>query len=170
MQAIHRFELRLFFAGTLWLLAGALAYLLSRQPGALWFLPPAVGTRLAPVPLQEISSTFPMFAAIIALSLLCVWWFSCGKSGAAYICAGWTMLEVGYQVGQRHDLASWIIPQLPYFFQTVWPLSLIARMLGSGDFNANAVAGAILGGIFAYMMVLNSIPGRSWSSEQAYAR
>lgn len=169
MQAIyssHKFEIRLLIIGMLWLLAGSLAYLLARQPGALWFLPPAVAYRLAPIPLQQISDTFPMFAAIIALSLLCVWAASCGKQGAAYVCAGWTLLEVGYQFGQRPDLASWIIPRLPGFFQYCWPLNHIDRLLGGGAFNANDVAGALLGGMFAYMVVLNSIPSRRWGGER----
>ena len=173
MQAVYanqRFEVRLLIIGTLWLFAGVLAYVLARTPGALWFLPPEVGYRLAPVPLQQISDSFPMFAAIIALSLLGVWWSSCGKSGAAFICGGWTLLEVVYQVAQRHDVASWIIPSLPYSFHTVWPLYYVERMVGSGDFNLNAIAGAVLGGLFAYMMAANSIPRRLWSLEQINAR
>lgn len=166
MQAIYpsqKLEIRLLIIGMLWLLAGGLAYLLARQPGALWFLPPDVEYRLAPIPLHQISDTFPMFAAIIALSLLCVWLTSCGKAGAAYICGSWTFLEVGYQFAQRSDVASWIAPRLPGFFQWLWPLNHLDRMLGSGAFNVNDVAGAMLGGIFAYMVVLNSIPSRRWT-------
>lgn len=173
MQAIYRnqrFEVRLLIVGVLWLFAGFLAYLLAQMPGALWFLPREVGYRLAPVPLQQITDTFPMFAAIIALSLLGVWWSSCGKFGAACISAGLTMLEIGYQFAQRHDVASWILPALPYFFHTVWPFTHVERMLGSGEFDENAVAGAILGGVFAYMMAANSIPRRGWTYEQIGAR
>lgn len=173
MRTTHpsrRLEFRLMIAGMLWLLAGVLAYVLARRPGALWFLPPEVEYRLAPIPLQQISDTFPLFAAVIALSLLGVWWFSCGKEGAAYICVGWTLLEVCHQVLQRPDVASWLIPQIPYFFHTVWPLNQVERMLGGGEFNANAVAGAILGGMFAYMMALNSMPSRLWTPEQICAR
>ncbi|HEY2859782.1 MAG TPA: hypothetical protein VGJ21_15280 [Terracidiphilus sp.] len=173
MQAAYanqRFEIRLLIMGMLWLFAGFLAYMLARMPGALWFLPREVGYRLAPIPLQQIADTFPMFAAIIAMSLLCVWWFSCGKWGAANISAAWMFLEIGYQFAQRHDVASWIIPSLPYFFHTTWPFYYVERAMGSGDFNENAIVGAILGGVFAYMMAVNSIPRRLWTLEQLRAR
>jgi len=163
MQAIYaryRFERRLFIDGVLWSLAAAGAYMLARQAGAGWFLPTTVQLRLAQIPVQQFSDAFPTFAAIIALSMLCVWAMRCGKSGAAFVCAGWMLLGVGFEYSQRSDVASWILPQLPSFFHTVRPLNWVEHMLGRGGFSMNGVLAAVLAGIIAYVMVLNSIPNR----------
>jgi hypothetical protein len=163
MQAIYaryRFERRLLIDGVLWSLAAAGAYLLARQAGAEGLLPTTVQLRLSQVPVQQFSDAFPTFSAIIALSTLCVWGLRCGKSGAASICAGWMLLGVGYEYGQRPDVASWILPQLPSFFHTLWPFNWFEHLLGGGGFSANDVLAAVLGGVIAYVMVLNSIPNR----------
>ena len=103
---------------------------------------------------------FPTFAAVIALSTLCVWGIRCGKSGAAFICVGWMLLGLGFQYGQRSDVAAWVLPQLPSFFHTVWPLNRFEHFLGRGGFSPNEVLATVLAGIIAYVMVLNSIPNR----------
>jgi hypothetical protein len=83
-----------------------------------------------------------------------------GKSGGAVVSVGWTAIEIAYQYGQRSEVASWIIPRLPGFVYQVWPLDHLVRYLGRGGYNSNDVFAAILGGLFAYVAVLNSIPGR----------
>jgi hypothetical protein len=163
MQAIYaryRFERRLLVDGVLWSLAAAGAYLLARQAGAEGLLPTTVQLRLSHVPVQQFSDAFPTFAAVIALSTLCVWGIRCGKSGAAFICAGWMLLGLGFQYGQRSDVAAWVLPQLPSFFHTVWPLNRFEHFLGRGGFSPNEVLATVLAGIIAYVMVLNSIPNR----------
>lgn len=160
MFARYRFERRLLIDGVLWSLAAAGAVLLARQAGPERFLPAHVQVRLAQVPVQQLSDAFPMFAAIIALSMLCVWGLRCGRNGAAVVCAAWLLLGLGYEYGQRSDVASWILPELPSFFHSVWPLNWFERFLGSGGFSWNNVVAATLGGIIAFVMVLNSIPNR----------
>jgi len=163
MQAIYaryRFERRLLIDGVLWSLAAAGAYLLARQAGVGMLLPTTVQLRLSQVPVQQFSDAFPTFAGVIALSMLCVWGLRCGKGGAAFICAGWMLLGVGFQYVQRSDVASWVLPQLPSFFHTVWPFNRFEEFVGRGGFSMNDVLATVLAGIIAYVMVLNSIPNR----------
>jgi hypothetical protein len=162
MQAIYaryRFERRLLIDGMLWSLAAAGAYILARQAG-VGFLPTTLQLRLSHVPVQQFSDSFPIFAAVIALSMLCVWGMRSGRSGAAFICAGWMLIGVGYEYGQRSDVAAWILPLLPSSFHTLWPFNWFERFLGSGGFSINDVIAAVLGAVIAYVMVLNSIPNR----------
>lgn len=150
-----RLERRLLIFGLLWMAAAAAAFFLSQRPGGLWQLPPSMQVRLAPVPLQQLSDPFPTLALTIALCLLSVWWLQAGKFKAALVCTLWAVLGVLFQLAQRTDVSSWLIPRLPAFFHTVWPFN---RLIGAGLFNSNNVGAAILGGIIAYALVLNSIP------------
>lgn len=163
MQAVyarHKFERRLFIDGMLWSIAGIAAYMMARQAGTEWFLPTTVQIRVSELPVQQFSDAFPMFSAIIALSLLCSWGLRCGRYGAALVCAGWMAVGVGIELIQRSDVASWVLPNLPAFFRTVWPFSALERLLGNGGFDPNQVFAAVLAGFIGYVMVLNSIPNR----------
>jgi hypothetical protein len=139
----------------MWLVAGAAVYLLTRQP-EYWLLPVAWQVRVAPFPLQQVYMAFPTFAQTVALALVSVWMLGAVKEGAAAVCGAWMMLEVGYQYAQRSDVSAWIIPRLPWFFRDVWPLNYATNFLGRGTFDGNNVLAAALGGIIAYMVVINS--------------
>lgn len=153
-----RFEHRLFIFGSLWLLAAGAGYFLGHRPDLLWQLPAPIQNRLAPMPLRQFSDPFPTFAVTIALSLLSVSALECGKWKAAMVCCLWTVLAIMFQFAQRPDVSSWIVPRLPVFFHSTWPLSELERMLGSGLFSVSNVWSAVLGGVIAYSLVLSSIP------------
>jgi hypothetical protein len=159
MQAMvqtRRIEFRLLFIGVLWLLAALLEYAVMRQPGNAWFLPPDWQTRFASIPIQQISTEFPIFAQTIAASILGVWLLRCERGGAFVLCGICVAGELAYEFGQRSDVSSWVIPILP----KAWPLEYVAEHLGRGSFSANHVMAIAMGGMIAYLVVLNTVPAK----------
>jgi hypothetical protein len=144
----------------LWFSAGMVVYVLSRQPGTTWFLPPAVELRLAALPLTQIAGAFPIFAETIAVALLMVWLLECSHDGALIVCALCGACDVAFELGQRSDVAAWVIPLLPQFVFHVWPLSYTRNWLGHGNFSFNQVTAAIFASMVAYYVALNSLPTR----------
>src|SRR5215469_15561758 len=96
--ARRRLERRLLIVGMFWLCAGAMVYVLARQPGTPWFLPQDVQLHLEPFPFQQISAAFPTFAQTIALSLLAVWILGTSRTGSWVVCGAFTVGEIVYQL------------------------------------------------------------------------
>jgi hypothetical protein len=157
MQAIlqnRRVQIRLLGIGTLWLMAALMEYAVSRQPGNALLLPPEWQQKFAVIPVQQISTEFPIFAQTIAASILGVWLLRCARGGAFIICGICAAAELVYEFGQRSDFSSWVIPILP----RVWPLESLPEYLGRGTFSANHVMTIVLGSVIAFLVVLNTIP------------
>jgi hypothetical protein len=64
--------------------------------------------------------------------------------------------ELAYEFGQRSDFSSWLIPIIP----RVWPLVYLPEYLGRGTFSANHAMAIAMGGVIAYLVVLNTIPAK----------
>jgi hypothetical protein len=161
MQAIlqtRRIEFRLLFVGVLWLCAAMLEYGVMRQPGNAWFLPLEWQARFASIPIQQISTEFPIFAQTIAASILGVWLLRCARDGAFVVCGICVVGELGYEFLQRTDFSAWLLPLLP----KVWPLNYVAEYAGRGAFSVNHVMAIVLGGLIAYLVVLNTIPPKRY--------
>lgn len=156
MMQTRRIEFRLLFIGVLWLAAALLEYAIMRQPGNAWFLPPDWQTRFAAIPIQQISTEFPIFAQTIAASILGVWLLRCKRDGAFVLCGLCVGAELAYEFGQRSDFSSWLIPIIP----NVWPLEHLPEYLGRGTFSFNHALAIALGGAIAYLVVLNTIPAK----------
>jgi hypothetical protein len=159
MQALlqtRRIEFRLFGIGVLWLCAALMEYAVMRQPGNAWFMPPEWQLRFEAIPIQQISTEFPIFAQTIAASILGVWLLRCARDGAFVICGICVFGELAYEFGQRSDFSAWLLPILP----KVWPLDHIADYMGRGTFSVNHVMAIGLGGAIAYLVVLNTIPAK----------
>jgi hypothetical protein len=159
MEAIlhdRRAQFRLLTIGALWLTAALAEYAIMRQPGNAWFLPHDLQMRFSAIPLQQISTEFPIFAQTIAASVLGVWLLRCARGGAFMICGICAVVELGYEFGQRSDFSAWVIPMLP----RVWPLEHVADYLGRGTFSVDHVLAIMLGGVISYLVVLNTIPAK----------
>jgi hypothetical protein len=159
MQAIlqnRRVQFRLLGIGTLWLMAALMEYAVMRQPGNALFLPVEWREKFAAIPIQQISTEFPIFAQTIAASILGVWLLRCARSGAFLICGICAFGELAYEFGQRSDFSAWLIPIIPSF----WPLENLPGYLGHGTFSPNHVMAIVLGGVIAYLVVLNTIPAK----------
>ncbi|HEY3707250.1 MAG TPA: hypothetical protein VGL22_19470 [Terracidiphilus sp.] len=159
MQAIiqsRRINFKLLSIGAVWLGAALLEYAVMRQPGNAWFLPVDWQTRFASIPIQQISTEFPIFAQTIAASILGVWLLRCKRNGAFLVCGVCVGAELVYEVGQRSDFSAWLLPILP----RVWPLDHVAECLGKGTFSFNHVMAIVLGGMIAYLVVVNTIPAK----------
>jgi hypothetical protein len=159
MQAMvhdRRAQFRLLLIGSLWLTAALMEYAIMRQPGNAWFLPRDLRVRFSAIPLQQISTEFPIFAQTIAASVLGVWLMRCARGGAFIVCGICAFVELVYEFGQRSDFSAWLIPILP----SVWPLEHVPDYLGRGTFSVDHVLAIMLGGVISYLVVLNTIPAR----------
>jgi hypothetical protein len=158
MAQTRKIEFRLLLIGFLWLFAAMLEYAVMRQPANGWFLPPDWQTRFASLPIQQVSTEFPIFAQTIAASILGVWLLRCKRCGAFMATGVCVAGELAYEFGQRSDVSSWVIPIIP----RVWPLEHAAEYLGQGTFSFNHVMAIALGGLIAYLVVLNTIPKKRY--------
>lgn len=153
--ARRRIEYRLLFIGALWLCAAIVEYAFMRQPGNA-FLPATMQLRLSAIPIQQIASEFPILAQTIAASVLGVWLLKCSRDGGFLICSVCAGSELLYEFGQRSDVSSWVIPMLPHG----WAMDNLPQYLGKGTFSPDHVAAIILGGLFSYLVVMNTIPSK----------
>lgn len=157
MQAIlqnRKVQFRLLGIGALWMCAALMEYAVMRQPGNAWYLPAELQLRFSAIPLQQMSTEFPIFAQTIAASILGVWLLRCARGSAFVVTGICVVTELGYEFSQRTDVSSWLIPMIP----KVWPLNDVARFMGLGTFSVNHVMAIMLGGVIAYLVVLNTIP------------
>jgi hypothetical protein len=159
MQAMlqdRRAQFRLLTIGGLWMTAALMEYAVMRLPGNAGILPVDWRVRFASIPIQEISSEFPIFAQTIAASILGVWLMRCARGGAFVVSGVCVFLELGYEFSQRSDFSAWLIPMIP----SVWPLNYVARFIGLGTFSVDHVMAIMLGGLISTLVALNTIPGR----------
>lgn len=149
-------ESRLLILGGLWMLAGIMVYVFARPAGSAAFLPRALQLNLAPPGLHFLTGRLPTFAHVIALSLISVWALNPLKKGAAAICAGWMLIETGFEAGQQAQVSAWLVPRFPDFFSHVWLLDKLAGYLTRGTFDPGDVAAAALGAATAFLITVKS--------------
>jgi hypothetical protein len=151
-------QFRLLTIGALWMTAALAEYAVMRQPGNAWFLPRDLQMRFPGIPLRQISTEFPIFAQTIAASILGVWLMRCARGAAFLVCGLCAAAELVYECGQRSDFSAWLIPILP----KIWPLDHMADYLGRGTFSSDHVMAILVGGLIAFLVILNTIPPKRY--------
>jgi len=152
----RRIQFKLLSMGMLWTLAALMEYAVMRQPGNVWLMPLDWRSRFASIPIQQISSEFPIFAQTIAASILGAWLMRCARGGAFMVCGMCVFTEMAYEFTQKPAVSAWLVPMIPQ----VWPLNYVARFMGVGTFSSDNVLAIILGGLISYLVMLNTIPSR----------
>lgn len=141
------------------LLLGVLIYVVSRDPRQVFFLGylPLINNGIL-FPSSSLLYSLPSFLHIYAFILLS----SVVMSGRAkrrwLIVVLWLVIEILFELGQQHAIATVIVAALPAWFQDHSLLRALGDYFMSGRFDLLDVAGLILGALAAYLTLAVSAP------------
>lgn len=139
------------------LILGALVYPFARPPGSAFFLPEGLG-RTAPLPefLRPLIGSLPVFAHLVAFSILSVAVFGFGRRGSRIVCLGWGLIHAAFEAGQHPAVRTWLTPRIPAFFDHVWLLRQSRAYFTGGTFDPLDLAAIGLGVAAAYALLLKT--------------
>lgn len=148
------------FIGLAALLIGTLVYFVSRAPEGVYFIHrfPLI-TKLhnviygaAPDFFGSFGPWLPEFVHVFSFILLTAGIVACGKRGYTMICAGWFLIDVLFELGQKYSTL--VLKLIPTWFSEIPILESTEGFFRKGTFDIKDIAAILIGAGFAYVVLL----------------
>ncbi len=151
--SINRLQILL---GILFLLIGALVYLIDRPPEHTYFFNHyrTIETlhKTLPAFFGPLGNYLPDFIHPLSFILITAGIISCGKKGYHIICLSWLVVDCLFEFGQKYS--SFFIKAVPEWFKRIPFLEAVEGYFKKGTFDLYDLAAILAGTITAYFILI----------------
>lgn len=138
------------------LLVGMVFYFVDRPPDDVYFVK-HFGNDLSrfdkwPVIFGRLGASLPAFVHVFSFSLISAGILACRIRGATFICLGWMLIDILFELGQKYHAA--VNRLVPEWFDGILFLENTRSYFYQGSFDSNDIFATCIGAIVAFFVIL----------------
>ena len=136
------------------LVAGALVYLVDRQPANIYYVPDwlVLATNTGPV-FGDVGNHLPTFLHVFAFILLTAFVVNSASSKLLLICISWFGIEALFEIGQITFISQWIAGHVPGWWAHIPFLENTSSYFVNGTFDILDLVSIAVGSVTAFVTV-----------------
>jgi len=152
----HTINKKQIIIGMIVLLIGTVFYFVDRPPDDV-YLVKHFGNNFSrfdqwPVIFGCLGANLPAFVHVFSFSLISAGILACRIWGAAFICLGWMLIDILFELGQKyHAVVNRFVPE---WFDGILFLENTRSYFRQGRFDINDIFATCIGAIVAFFVIL----------------